>query len=120
MVVYTLQRIWAISRKPVIMFDSRQEELMPEQIASVISVQHAEQLAAQTEEALECNHAEAERLARELVDVMQILYGPCHIEVGVALFYLALALEEQGQISEAMDIRKRARKIFFTHGLWRN
>jgi hypothetical protein len=93
---------------------------MTDQIASVISVQHADRLAELTEEALANNHAEAERLSRELVDIMQILHGPTHIEVGVALFYLALALEEQTKIDEAIQIRKRARKIFFAHGVWRN
>ena len=62
----------------------------------------------------------AETLARELVDIMQILHGPCHMEVGIAQFYLALALEEQGKIVEAMQVRKRARKILFGQGLWRN
>ena len=93
---------------------------MSDQITSVISLQNAERLATQTEEALANNHAEAERLARELVDIMQILHGPCHIEVGVALSYLALALEEQGKIRDAITIRKRARKLFFAHGIWRN
>jgi hypothetical protein len=93
---------------------------MSEQIRSVVNLQHAEQLALQTEEALSSNHVEAERLSRELVDIMEILHGPCHIEVGVALFYLALALEEQGKINAAIDTRKRARKIFFANDLWRN
>jgi hypothetical protein len=93
---------------------------MSEQIRALINMQHAERLALQAEEALACNHVEAERLSRELVDIMEILHGPCHMEVGVALFYLALALEEQGKIADAINIRKRARKIFFTHGHWRN
>jgi hypothetical protein len=93
---------------------------MPDPISMVVSAQRVEEMASETEQALENNHAEAEKLARQLVDVMQILYGPCHLEVGVALFYLALALEEQGKIAEAMRMRKRARQIFFGQGSWRN
>lgn len=93
---------------------------MPEPISFVITAEAAEDLVSKTETALEDNHAEAERLARELVDIMQILHGPCHIEVGIAQFYLALALEEQGKEPEALEVRKRARKILLSQGLWRN
>ncbi len=93
---------------------------MSDPITFVVNAEHAEDLASRTEEALANNHVQAERLARQLVDIMQILHGPCHIEVGVALFYLALALEEQGKVPEALDVRKRARKILLGHGFWRN
>lgn len=86
----------------------------------VVNTEHAENLALRTEAALANNHAQAERLARQLVDIMQILHGPGHMEVGVALFYLALALEEQGKLPESVDVRKRARKILLGHGFWRN
>jgi hypothetical protein len=69
---------------------------------------------------LQNNLREAELLARELVDIMQILHGPNHLEVGVAQFYLALALEEQGKVPEAMEWRKRARTILLGQGIWRN
>lgn len=93
---------------------------MPDPITFVVNAEKAESLASRTEQALIDNLAEAERLARELVDIMQILHGPCHIEVGIAQFYLALALEEQGKVQEAMDVRKRARKILLGQGIWRN
>lgn len=93
---------------------------MPEPTTFVVSSEKAENLAHLTERALVHNFVEAECLARELVDIMQILHGPCHLEVGVAQFYLALALEEQGKITEAMDVRKRARKILLGQGIWRN
>lgn len=93
---------------------------MSDPINLVVNAEHAENLASLTEEALANNHAHAEQLARQLVDIMQILHGPCHIEVGVALFYLALAMEEQGKVPEALDVRKRARKILLGQGFWRN
>lgn len=93
---------------------------MYDPISVVVNQEHADKLANRTEEALSNNHAHAERLARELVDIMQILHGPCHMEVGVAQFYLALALEEQGKVHEALDVRKRARSILLGQGFWRN
>jgi hypothetical protein len=93
---------------------------MPDPISLVINAEKAEDLASRTESALKNNHAEAERLARELVDIMQILHGPCHMEVGIAQFYLALALEEQGKLPQALDVRKKARKILLAQGIWRN
>lgn len=93
---------------------------MPDPITLVVNAEQAENLASLTEEALANNHAEAERLARELVDIMQILHGPCHIEVGIAMFYLAMALEEQAKVPEAIEVRKRARKILLAQGIWRN
>ncbi len=93
---------------------------MPDPITFVVSVEKADSLASLTEKALMTNHAEAEVLARELVDIMQILHGPDHLEVGVALFYLAIALEEQGRLPEALSMRQRARTILLGQGLWRN
>ncbi len=93
---------------------------MPDPMTFVVSFERADTLASLTEKALVTNHAEAELLARELVDIMQILHGPGHLEVGVALFYLGLALEEQGKLPEAMTVRKRARTILLGQGLWRN
>ena len=93
---------------------------MPDPLTLVVNAETAEHLASLTESALENNHKEAERLARELVDIMQILHGPLHIEVGIALFYLALALEEQGKDDEAIDVRKSARKILLAQGIARN
>ena len=58
--------------------------------------------------------------SQEKSNPMQILHGPLHIEVGIALFYLALALEEQGKDGEAIDVRKRARKILLAQGIMRN
>jgi hypothetical protein len=93
---------------------------MPDPIQFVVNAEKAEHLALRTETALQNNLREAERLARELVDIMQILHGPNHLEVGVAQFYLALALEEQGKVPEAMEWRKRARTILLGQGIWRN
>jgi hypothetical protein len=93
---------------------------MPDPIQFVVNAEKAEHLALQTETALQNNLREAELLARELVDIMQILHGPNHLEVGVAQFYLALALEEQGKVPEAMEWRKRARTILLGQGIWRN
>jgi hypothetical protein len=118
----SIRRGWAIRKKPVIINVSSVQEVrvMPDPISLVINAAKAEDLASRTESALKSNHAEAERLARELVDIMQILHGPCHIEVGIAQFYLALALEEQGKEPEAMEVRKKARKILLGQGIWRN
>jgi hypothetical protein len=115
-------RGWAIFSKPVIIKVSSVQEVrvMPDPMSLLINAEKAEDLASRTETALKTNHAEAERLARELVDIMQILHGPCHMEVGIAQFYLALALEEQGKVPEAIDVRKRARKILLAQGIWRN
>lgn len=93
---------------------------MSDPISLLVNAEKAEDLASRTETALQNNHQEAERLARELVDMMQILHGPMHMEVGVAQFYLALALEEQGKEPEAIEVRKRARKILLGQGVWRN
>jgi hypothetical protein len=90
-------------------------------LALLISVEHAETLALLTEEAaLVEDYVETEKLARELVEIMQILHGPHHLEVGIAQFYLALALEEQGKEAEAMEIRKHARRVLLGHTYWRN
>jgi hypothetical protein len=93
---------------------------MPDSISFVVNAERAENLALLTEAALENNQAHAEKLARELVEIMQILHGPYHMEVGVAQFYLAMALEEQGKEHEALEVRKRARRTFLGHGCWRN
>lgn len=93
---------------------------MQSSISLVVNTERAETLALRTEEALETNQLSAEKLARQLVDMMKILHGPYHMEVGVAQFYLAMALEEQGKEREALEVRKRARRIFLGLGCWRN
>jgi hypothetical protein len=88
---------------------------------SIVNEQHAQKLALLTEKAaLKQKYGEAEKFARELLEVVKILYGPTHLEVGIAQFYLALALEEQGRVAEAIKIRKSARAILLGQGVWRN
>jgi hypothetical protein len=115
-------RGWATRPKPVIINVSSVQEIrsMSDPLSLVVNAEKAEDLASRTEIALQNNHHEAERLARQLVDIMQILHGPMHMEVGIAKFYLALALEEQGKVPEALEVRKLARKILLAQGIWRN
>lgn len=80
----------------------------------VVSSRQADHLALLTEEALAKNDQHAEFFARELLDIVQVLHGPCHIEVGIALCYLALAIEEKGNLEQALQLRARAGNIFIS------
>lgn len=87
---------------------------MGREMKTVISTEQADRLALLTEEALAKNDRHAELLARELLDVVQVLHGPCHVEVGIALSYLALAIEEKGDHEQALQLRTRAGNIFLS------
>jgi hypothetical protein len=101
--------------KHVIMMLSRMRmSIMEFEMKTVVNSRRADHLAALTEEALESKDREAESLARKLLEVVEVLHGPVHIEVAIALCYLAVAVEENGGSDEALDLRRRAGHIFLS------
>jgi hypothetical protein len=84
------------------------------EMKTVVNSRRADHLATLTEEALANKDRKAESLARELLEVVEVLHGPAHIEVAIALCYVAVAVEENGGIDEALDLRRRAGSIFLS------
>lgn len=70
--------------------------------------EHAKEFARLAEEALlRREYAEAEQLCRLGIRWLEPILGPDHFEVGIVTHYLAVALEEQGKVSEALDLLNR-------------
>ena len=66
---------------------------------------------------LRSDYAEAERLFREVITLLEIAVGDHNIEVAIALECLSRALELQGNLDEAEKVRHRAAMILcVNHG----
>jgi hypothetical protein len=74
--------------------------------------EHAKEFARLAEEALlRREYSEAEQLCRLGLRMLEPILGPEHLEVGIVTHYLAVALEEQGKVTEAMDLLNRTGRI---------
>lgn len=57
------------------------------------------------------DYVQAEELCRIAIRSLEPLLGPDHFEVGIAVHYLAVALEEQGRVEEALELLTRTGRI---------
>lgn len=85
------------------------------------SKEHAREYARLAEEAiLRKDFQEAEQLCRLGLRMLEPLLGPEHLDVGVVTHYLAVALEEQGKVSEALDLLNKTGRILTCQATWQN
>lgn len=74
--------------------------------------ENGRQLASLAEEAImRRDYVEAETLCRLGIRILEPLLGPEHLDVGIITHYLAVALEEQGEINEALALLNRTGRI---------
>lgn len=74
--------------------------------------ENGRQFASLAEEAIiRRDYVEAEALCRLGIRLLEPLLGPDHLDVGIITHYLAVALEEQGKVKEALTLLNRTGRI---------